>query len=198
MLVTLKNVRCAFLTVFEPRKVQGDGEPRFSAAFILTPNDANCKAIAAALQAVAEEKWKGKAPEVVTKLVAENRVCYVKREKTDGSGTVYQGFEGSYAISASSKTRPTVVNRDRSPLVAADGKPYSGCYVNAVVDIWAQSNQYGQRLNATLSGVQFDHDGDAFTGGSTPVDADAFDDLGVDEGGQSSDSGDGQQAGSLF
>jgi len=69
-----------------------------------------------------------------------------------------------------------VVDRDRTPLVAADGKPYAGCYVTAIVELWPQDNQYGRRINATLSGVQFERDGDAF-GGSAPASADDFDDL---------------------
>ncbi len=83
--------------------------------------------------------------------------------------------------------------------MAADGKPYSGCYVNGIVDIWAQDNGFGRRLNATLKGVQFVKDGDAFSGG-TAVSADAFDDLGVDEStDEATESGpDKPAAGSLF
>jgi hypothetical protein len=73
-----------------------------------------------------------------------------------------------------------VVDRDRTPLTASDGKPYAGCFVNAVVELWAQDNQYGKRINASLGGVQFAADGDAFGGGGVRTEADDFDDLSVD------------------
>uniref|UniRef100_UPI0025B91E9B ssDNA-binding protein n=1 Tax=Candidatus Symbiopectobacterium sp. TaxID=2816440 RepID=UPI0025B91E9B len=70
------------------------------------------------------------------------------------------------------KARPLVIDRDRSALTAADGKPYAGCYVNATIDIWAMDNNFGKRINASLGGVQFLCDGDAFAGGgvATPDD----------------------------
>ena len=76
-------------------------------------------------------------------------------------------------ISARSKSRPTVVDRDKTPLTEQDGRPYGGCFVNAIVELWAQDNQFGKRINATLAGVQFLKDGDAF-GGSRPADPDEF------------------------
>jgi hypothetical protein len=65
------------------------------------------------------------------------------------------------------------------------GVIYSGCFVNAQIDIWAQDNGFGKRINCTLAGVQFAADGDAF-GGGRPASADDFDDLG-DLGGADAD-----------
>ena len=61
--------------------------------------------------------------------------------------------------------------------VEADGLPYSGCYVNASIELWAQDNNYGKRINASLRGVQFYRDGDAVAGGGGPASEDEFDDL---------------------
>jgi hypothetical protein len=33
--------------------------------------------------------------------------------------------------------------------------PYSGCHANAIINIWAQNNKWGKRVNAGLTGVQF-------------------------------------------
>ena len=71
-----------------------------------------------------------------------------------------------------------LVEFDRSPLTETDGRPYSGCYVVAIVELWAQDNSWGKRVNATLKGVQFFADGEAFSGG-TPASAGDFDDLGA-------------------
>jgi hypothetical protein len=88
-------------------------------------------------------------------------------------------------VSASNKVAPLVVDKDKSPLSEASGRPYAGCYVNASLDIWAQDNSYGKRVNATLRGVQFFRDGDAFAGGA-PASEDEFDDL-SDTGGDADD-----------
>jgi hypothetical protein len=49
--------------------------------------------------------------------------------------------------------------------MASSGKPYSGCYVNAVIELWAQDNKFGKRINASLMGVQFLRDGQRLSGG---------------------------------
>ena len=190
MIVKLNSVRIAFATLFEPKQVNGEGEPRYSCVFIIEPGSANAKAIEAAIPEVAKEKWKEKGIDIAKKLFSEGRVCYLRAAKTNKEGEVYPGFEDTYSITASNKSRPTVVDRNRTPLGQADGRPYSGCFVNAVIEIWAQDNNWGRRINANLKGIQFEKDGDAF-GASAPVSPDAFEDLGVPEAGSSAE-------GSLF
>ena len=180
MKVNLKKVRIAFPALFEAKTVNGEGEPRFSAAFVIDPSSENAKALAAALKETAVAKWGAKAEGILSELKKKGRVCYVEGPKTNGNGEVYDGFEDMHSLNASNKARPLVLDRDKSPLTAADGRPYGGCYVNAVVELWAQDNNFGKRINATLKGVQFDKDGDAF-GGGAPASPDDFEDLGVDE-----------------
>lgn len=167
-MATLKitNVRISFPNLFEAKTVNGEGDPRFSAVFAVEPNSANAKALTAAVDAVAKEKWGAKAAGVLGELKAKGRVAFQERPKTNASGEVYDGFEGMYSINASTKTRPVVRDADTSPLTAADGKPYGGCYVDASVELWAQDNSWGKRINATLRWVQFRADGEAFSGGT--------------------------------
>ena len=91
----------------------------------------------------------------------------------------YDGYADHMYIGASNKARPLVIDRDRSPLTAQDGCPYSGCYVNATITIFAYDNQ-GKGISASLGGVQFYRDGDAFAGGGVASEDD-FDDLSVGE-----------------
>lgn len=177
MKVKLQNVRLAFASIFAPKTVGGaDGEARFSAAFPIEPGSKNAKALSDAIQSVASEKWGKKYEAVLAELEKKGRVCY-REEPLSKDGEIYDGFEDMYSLNASNKARPTVVDRDRTPLTEKDGRPYSGCYVTAIVDVWAQDNSYGKRVNATLSGLQFVRDGEAF-GGSAPAKSDDFDDLG--------------------
>lgn len=174
MKVVLTNVRLSFPHLFTPQAGTDGGEPKYNATFIVEPGSANAKALATAVNAVAKEKWADKATATLATLRKTDKVCYREDEKVNQSGDVYAGFEGMHWVSASDKTRPTVIDRDKSPLTAADGRPYGGCYVNVILDVWPQDNGYGKRVNASLKGVQFVKNGDAFSGGA-PASADEFD-----------------------
>jgi hypothetical protein len=95
----------------------------------------------------------------------------------DGDEVEYDGYAGHMTLKASTKKRPLVVNKDKTPLTEQDGVVYSGCYVNGIIDLWAQNNQFGKRINATLLGVQFASDGEAFSSGGSSASVDDFDDL---------------------
>lgn len=172
MKLKLQNVRLAFPALFEAKTVNGEGKPAFSAALLIDPADPQVKAINAAIDATAKEKWGAKAEAMLKTLRAADKLAL-----HDGDlKASYDGFAGNLYISARNVVRPTVLDADKAPLVAADGKPYAGCYVNAVLDLWAQDNNYGKRINATLMGVQFARDGDSFTGGGAAGEDD-FDDI---------------------
>lgn len=177
MQVKIPDARLAFGHLYTAKQVMGQGEPAFSASFIIDKNSPAVKTLNATIEAVAKAKWGDKAPGILKTLRAGDKVCLRDGDiKPD-----YEGFPGNFFVSARNKTRPVVKDRDTSPLTEADGKPYSGCYVNGVLDIWAQdSPQFGKRVNATLQGVQFVRDGDAFSG-APPLKDDVFDDLGVPE-----------------
>jgi hypothetical protein len=171
MKIKLTNARLAFPQLFEAKTVNGEGKPAFSAAFLIDPADPQVKAINAAIEQVAKDKWGAKADAMLTTMRKADKLAL-----HDGDlKAQYDGFPGNLYISSRSATRPLVINTDKTPLIEADGKPYAGCYVNASVELWAQDNNYGKRINASLGGVQFSKDGDAFAGGAASEDE--FDDL---------------------
>ena len=175
MKLTLKNARLAFADLFVPKAFQADDPPKFKATFLIPKNDPQIKVIEAAMLEVATAKWAAKGALVLKGIRGNpNKFCF-----QDGDNKTYDGFEGMMALGASNKTRPTVIDRDKSPLSEADGRPYSGCYVNAIIDIFAYDNS-GNGIAASLSGVQFLRDGEAFSGGR-PASADEFEDLGVED-----------------
>jgi hypothetical protein len=174
MKIKLQNVRLAFPQLFKATTVNGEGEPAFSASFLIEPDDAQVKSIEAAIEQVAKDKWGAKAADVLKGMRKSDKTCL-----HDGdTKSQYAGFENMLFISSRNKTRPLVIDRDKTPLAEADGKPYAGCYVHVSLDLWAQDNNYGKRINASLGGVQFYRDGDAFTGGGAASE-DEFDDLGA-------------------
>lgn len=172
MKLLVKNARLAFPAIWTPKSIDG-GEPSFSALFIVDPRNPIVAELNKAFEKVAKEKWGDKAPVILKGMKAQDRLAL-----HDGATkSQYTGFEGNLFISARSKTRPTVFGRNREPLQPEDGKPYSGCYVNGSIELWAQDHKsYGKRINAQLRGVQFVADGDAFAAG-TPAGEDDFEDL---------------------
>lgn len=177
MKLMLNNVRLAFPALWVAQRVNGEGEPAFSAALLMEPNHPSIKELEKAFAVVAKEKWGAKADAVLKALRATDKLCLHDGDTKSN----YDGFPGNMFVSARSKVRPLVIDRDRTPLAQEDGKPYSGCYVNAQIELWAQDNKFGKRINAQLRGVQFFRDGDAFAGGGTAADADEFGDLSTEE-----------------
>lgn len=164
MKVVLSGARLAFAKIWEPETFNGQGEPATNASFIFDPKaqKGEVEKIIKAINEVAKEKWGAKAADVLKTLKAKGDVCL-----HDGATKAeYDGFDGMVFISARNKARPVVVDKDKSPLTQADGKPYNGCYVNVSLDIWAQDNGYGKRINAKLLAIQFKEDGEAFGGGA--------------------------------
>lgn len=172
MKINLKNVRLAFPELWEAKTVNGEGKPAFSATGLLPRNHPQVKEIEAAQEEVGKAKWGTKWPQVKKEIAANNRAAL----KDGDAKASYAGYAEHWFVSARNETRPTVIDRDRTQLTQKDGKPYSGCYVNMIIELWAQDNNYGKRINASLAGVQFLKDGEPFSGGR-PAGADEFDDL---------------------
>lgn len=175
MRILLENVRLSYPNLFTPtRGPKGDQKPSFGANFIFPPDHPAVAKLRAAFPAVAAAKWGNRADAILKQLLATDRVCL-----HNGAGKATQpGYDGNLFVSSRAQIRPSVLDKDRTPVDEASGKVYSGCYVNAVIELWCQdSPAYGKRINAQLAGVQFFADGDAFAAG-TAASADEFPDLG--------------------
>lgn len=154
--IKLNNVRLSFPNLFAKAVFNGE-ETKFEATFLLDKKEhaALIKQIEGEIAAGIKEKWQGK----VKSLPADK--IFMK----DGDNFEYAGYAGTMSVKASSKSRPIVIDRDRSPLTQEDSKLYAGCYVNAIIELWVQDNSYGKRVNANLLGVQFYKDGEPFADG---------------------------------
>lgn len=168
--ILIQDVRLSYPHLFTPYQHKGEGKPKFSARFILS-NDTHSEEIKALknhLHKMMLEAFKGKIP--LSNLFFRN-----------GDDTGKDEFENTWYVQASEKPdrRPTVIDCNRKPLVEADGKPYAGCYVDALIRPWIQNSaEWGKRINANLLAVQFRRDGEAFADNARPDVNDVFDDLG--------------------
>lgn len=175
MKVKLIDVRLSFPDLFVPVQFKGEGGFNYKASFLMAPKSDNAKKIEAALLEAAIAKWpkNGKAVYESVKGNA-NKICFI-----DGSSKEYDGYQGMMCLSSSrakAKGLPKVLDFDKTPLGEGAGKPYAGCYVDALVEIWAQDNDFGKALRAQLLGVQFRRHGDAFAAGAVASDDD-FDNI---------------------
>jgi hypothetical protein len=160
MELKLTKVRLSFPHIFEASAYQPGDEPAFSAKFHIEKDSANDKAIREAIKKVAADAYKDKADKTLKAMVGiKQQFCYL-----DGDTSLRDDEQGLMVLSSRSKARPTVVDRDRTPLTATEGRPYAGCYVNALVDVWAQSGST-PGIRCKLMGIQFHSDGEAFGGG---------------------------------
>lgn len=161
--IKLTNVRLSFPNIFTRSTFDGK-EGKFEATFLLNKETQadQIKMLQDAIDAMlAKEKMK----------VSPDKLCL-----KDGDHFSYDGYAGHMSFKASTNRRPTLIDRDKTPIAEDDGKLEAGVYVNAIVDLWPQSNSYGKRINSNLFGIQFYKDGERFGAGDTDV-TDEFDDF---------------------
>lgn len=198
MIVSLKGLRFAFANHYKQGKPDATtGVAKYGGSFIFELNShdpaikANANAelakLVAIINQVAVEKWQARSDQVLAGIKARGDVCL----RDGNTKAEYEGFAGGAYVAASNDVAPNIVAKElfggKPVYVAQDGRgfvegvlvqgqqfkaPYGGCYVNVQIDIWAQDNQYGKRVNAKLLGIQFSADGVAFSGGA------AFDEAG--------------------
>jgi len=162
--IQLKNVRLSFPSIFKRSEFNGE-QGKFEATFLLNKETQSDQI--AVIQNAIEEAIKE----------AKIKVPSDKRCLKDGDEVEYDGYAGCMSIKASNNKRPTIIDRDKTPLAEDDtNAPYAGCYVNAIVDLWVQNNNYGKRINANLYGIQFLKDGESFGSGDFDV-TDEFDEF---------------------
>ena len=166
--VTIRNGRLSFPSLFQKSEFNGN-VGKYEATILFPKSDT--KTYDKVMALIEETKKASKLGKVASDKL------FIK----DGDEVEYDGYEGMWAVKGSNNKRPTIIDRDKSPLTEEDEKLYAGCYVNAILEPWGQNNNYGKRVNANLLGVQFVKDGEPFGDGGTKLDDDAFDDLGDDE-----------------
>lgn len=199
--IVLKNVRLAFPNLKTAKSQQGDdgkpGIPKYSATFLIDPatpeGQAALKAVKDTAIASAKAKWPSNYAEILKMLKDQQRLCYREGPHYAKDGGVRNGWEGMVALGASryeDRGRPGLFDGAVQPLGDDPrGVIYSGCYVNAKVNVYAwHSPKFGKRIMAELLSVMFAGKGDAFTGGGVP-DATGFEGLATETAAETSAEG---------
>jgi hypothetical protein len=193
MEIILPESRISFEVLGVPRAYQDkpDQPRRWGSTFLIPQGSPLAAEVLKAITEVATAKWDKKAKLYLEDILADKKAsCWVNGDKKE-----YDGYQGMMALTAyryEEKGRMIVLDSDASPMYKPDGslhegkggRIYSGCYVKAKVDIYAQDNKQGKGIRAELKVVQRLRNGDAF-GGGTPPTADGFE--AVEEGADADD-----------
>jgi hypothetical protein len=82
----------------------------------------------------------------------------------DGDESERESEHGHYVLSGNSKRPLAAIDRNSRKMTDKDQIDetfYAGCYVNAVIKLWAQNDkEYGKRVNAYANAIQFIRDGE--------------------------------------
>jgi len=219
-LVTLLGVRLSFPALFEMQKqTQEDGSIRetWKANGLIDKALAKSgklegmfkgkrypimEAIKLASEEAKEAKWGPESTKKPWPKLKADRIFL-----RDGDQENWDGYEGCWYVSSNARPedRPSVLtnrgNKDpktgKMKWIEAEpggsSSPYSGCYVNLVIQIWVQDNKHGIRLNAQTKGVQFVRDGEPFAAGRVDMDDLLTEDMIGEEGEIGDDFADGEE-----
>lgn len=165
--IIIKNARISFPSLF--KKAEFDGNVgKFEATFLMDKTEH--ADVIAKIEAIIDAECK----EAKIKRPSPDKICL-----RDGDHSDVDGYAGCMSLKAANNKRPTVINRDKTPITEEDDIIYAGAYCNFIIDFWVQNNGFGKRVNANLLGVQFVKDGEAF-GKDTAASVDEFEDLSDD------------------
>lgn len=176
MSTILTNLRYSYANVYEPRlkdKKDPSKGKGYSCSLILE-RDSEVKLVREAMLAAAVDKWGSAGEATLKRLEANNRVC-LKDGNTQfdkKTGDVQSAYVGKMFLSSScpESDPPMVYNRYGQRVVGehqfsdeeitkrrylvykevatSDMRgPRSGDFGDAMIRIWAQDNEYGQRIN---------------------------------------------------
>lgn len=172
--IILPKVRMSFPSIFQKEEYSGKQGTKYAATFLLNKDDhaEQIENLETAIQEALIEKY-GSQAKIPKILLKEEKRCL-----KDGDNAGYDGYDGHMSIKASNNARPSAMDLNKKQVTEDDNLFYSGCYVDASVDIWIMDNAHGKRVCANLYAVRFREDGEPFTGGGVPSDVeDDFEDL---------------------
>jgi hypothetical protein len=191
----LFDVRQSFMCYWTPEAYPGGDDPTlyYSGTYLLTPDSklsyydpTGKKVLPKKLPAKDEldkicvaltnEKWGKKGPSVLKAIQLNGKVFF----RDGDTKPDYDGFPGTFYVSARSKVRPNYFDQVKQPLTEEDGRLFSGVYVNVSLEAYPYTKG-NKGLGSRIRGVQLLRTGEAFGGGGPPADEDEFDELEVED-----------------
>jgi hypothetical protein len=182
--VTLLDVMLSYAYLASPYvgKPEPGKTPKavFTTHGLYAPGSPNHVLMSNALRQCASLGWGAQGDATLVQLKGQDRLCQHDGNITKGGVEPYKDM---LFVSASNDHRPRIVvtRNGVNVEIGVDDPmfPYSGCRANLILDLWPQSpdgkpSQWGKRINATLTGVQFVSHGQALSGGGRIATPDEF------------------------
>jgi hypothetical protein len=149
--VTLENVRISYPTLFTPKQVAGQGEPKYSAAFIIDNNNPGLKKLLALRDEVVKTAYPtGKIPSGFKGLP-----LYAGEDKHPGN----EDYAGCHLLNSSNKNKPVVVDQQMNK-VLDPAQVYPGMFVNVAVSVYCYNQTLSKGVTCGLEAVQLVRDGE--------------------------------------
>jgi len=192
MKVVIKKARLSFADIFKAKSIKG-GKPRFSANFLCSEDTTivvegksyGHEHFEEVIKDVCRAKF-NKVPKKFKNWVYNQAdgtapVGKARDPFTDKEGEYWEGVEeDTFYVSAAKREDKAkngqipILDQGKQPIAENSGKIFSGCYVNAIVDVYAMDDDEGPLVSASLEGIQLVKTGPAL--GFTAIDAeDEFD-----------------------
>lgn len=155
--------RLSYANLWEPRQVNGTGDPKYSCCLLIPKTDtATLAKLEAAIDAVKKDpksltRWGGKLPPKLKEPLRDG-----DEERDDDT------YAGCKFINANSseKRRPRIIDQRCNEVLDQD-EVYSGCYANVKIGLFAYSASGNKGIGAGLEVIQKVRDGERLSGGNS-------------------------------
>lgn len=175
--ITLKNVRLSHPHIFTAKafgrpRAGEQNKPAFSAtALVPMRRQSLIDAIWDCVDAAKEQGFPGKDPRDVK--IKKANMALFEGDNPGEDVEIKEEWKDMLVVRARSYKKPLVLDQDGEELRESDNVIYGGCYVDMIVQFWAQDYEGTKRLNCSIEGVRFRDDGEPF--GAGPLDPSEFD-----------------------
>ena len=146
--------RVSFAYVFTPQTGFDNGTPKYSLVMLI-PKKTDITEMKRILKAAAVTKWGDKIPKGLRNPIR------------DGDEKELDGYKDMWAISATSKIKPGLVDADKTAILTSDVF-YSGCYARATLTAFAYDQKGNKGVAFGLQNIQKLRDGEPFSGRTRP------------------------------
>ena len=157
------KVRFSYVTVFEPRAIEGSDREKYSVSVLIDKNDTKTiNAIEAAIEQAKKDsvsKWGGKIPANLHLPLRDGDI-----DRPDD-----EAYAGSYFFNANSRQAPQVVDAKVQPILD-QSEVYSGCYGKISVTFYGYNANGNRGIAAGLGNIQKLRDGESLGGRSNAED----------------------------
>lgn len=160
--VVTGKVRFCYANVFEPTSMNEGDTPKYNVCILISKDDKKTlEKINKAIEA-AKQQGKAKIADKSGKIPSTLKTPLHDGDEERGDDPA---FENCFFINANSTRKPSIVDRNLSPIMDRD-EFYSGCYGRASINFYAY-NVNSKGIAAGLNNLQKLEDGEPLAGGSS-------------------------------